>query len=544
MALLLAAPANRIFLVGDDDQSIYGWRLADVRRVLALADDLAGPAAGRPRRRTTAARRRSSGGRSGSSSTTRERFAKTIERAPTRRVRSSSRPMPADESARVDGSSGRGFRTEAGPATDATSRPGRSSPGRTASSCRRSPPRSSAGSRSGRRRSSSSSTHRSSTRCLDELADGDRRRLPLLAGDRGASGRAGPREPPDPDGRPGRRPPGRHRRGRPGLGGAPSDTLDALRGAIDGAPSRPARALPRRRPADLRDRPRDEGPRVRPCRGARHGARPLPERPLARRRARARPGARGGAPARLCRVDPCAALAHPRLRPGRTRPRSCSRRSIRTSSESSRRRPPTRLPAWPRKPLPDRSHPVARRRPSRPAWSTCGRPSGATSRSSSRWFNDRRTTRTLADGQPDERDPGGALVRPDARAPGQGPLALRRLPARRRPAGRRHRPPRGRSPERQRESRDPDRRPGRHRPGLRQRCPPHARRLRVRPAPAGTHRARRVRLQRAAPDGCTSGSGSGRRGRSVTRVYRDGAFHDVHRMAILRDEWAAVRPVD
>jgi DNA helicase-2/ATP-dependent DNA helicase PcrA len=42
MALLLAAPANRIFLVGDDDQSIYGWRLADVRRVLALADELDG----------------------------------------------------------------------------------------------------------------------------------------------------------------------------------------------------------------------------------------------------------------------------------------------------------------------------------------------------------------------------------------------------------------------------------------------------------------------------------------------------------------------
>jgi DNA helicase-2/ATP-dependent DNA helicase PcrA len=42
MALLLAAPANRVFLVGDDDQSIYGWRLADVRRVLALADDLDG----------------------------------------------------------------------------------------------------------------------------------------------------------------------------------------------------------------------------------------------------------------------------------------------------------------------------------------------------------------------------------------------------------------------------------------------------------------------------------------------------------------------
>jgi superfamily I DNA/RNA helicase len=42
LALLLAAPANRIFLVGDDDQSIYGWRLADVRRVLALAESLEG----------------------------------------------------------------------------------------------------------------------------------------------------------------------------------------------------------------------------------------------------------------------------------------------------------------------------------------------------------------------------------------------------------------------------------------------------------------------------------------------------------------------
>jgi len=42
LALLLAAPGNRIFLVGDDDQSIYGWRLADVRRVLRLADDLPG----------------------------------------------------------------------------------------------------------------------------------------------------------------------------------------------------------------------------------------------------------------------------------------------------------------------------------------------------------------------------------------------------------------------------------------------------------------------------------------------------------------------
>jgi superfamily I DNA/RNA helicase len=42
LALLLAAPDNRIFLVGDDDQSIYGWRLADVRRVLGLAAALPG----------------------------------------------------------------------------------------------------------------------------------------------------------------------------------------------------------------------------------------------------------------------------------------------------------------------------------------------------------------------------------------------------------------------------------------------------------------------------------------------------------------------
>ena len=42
LALLLAAPENRIFLVGDDDQSIYGWRLADVRRILSLDTALPG----------------------------------------------------------------------------------------------------------------------------------------------------------------------------------------------------------------------------------------------------------------------------------------------------------------------------------------------------------------------------------------------------------------------------------------------------------------------------------------------------------------------
>ena len=42
LALLLAAPGNRVFLVGDDDQTIYAWRLADVRRVLGLAAALPG----------------------------------------------------------------------------------------------------------------------------------------------------------------------------------------------------------------------------------------------------------------------------------------------------------------------------------------------------------------------------------------------------------------------------------------------------------------------------------------------------------------------
>ena len=42
LAVLLAGEKRDIFLVGDDDQTIYAWRLADVRRVLGLATRLPG----------------------------------------------------------------------------------------------------------------------------------------------------------------------------------------------------------------------------------------------------------------------------------------------------------------------------------------------------------------------------------------------------------------------------------------------------------------------------------------------------------------------
>ncbi len=42
LAVMLAGDQRNVFLVGDDDQTIYAWRLADVRRVLDLAASLPG----------------------------------------------------------------------------------------------------------------------------------------------------------------------------------------------------------------------------------------------------------------------------------------------------------------------------------------------------------------------------------------------------------------------------------------------------------------------------------------------------------------------
>jgi superfamily I DNA/RNA helicase len=42
LAVMLCGPQRNVFLVGDDDQTIYAWRLADVRRVLDLAASLPG----------------------------------------------------------------------------------------------------------------------------------------------------------------------------------------------------------------------------------------------------------------------------------------------------------------------------------------------------------------------------------------------------------------------------------------------------------------------------------------------------------------------
>ena len=105
------------------------------------------------------------------------------------------------------------------------------------------------------------------------------------------------------------------RRSSPGR--SDTRTLAELRAAV--AERRAALAELCRDDAPLTPRhgPRDQGPRVRPRRGDRHGRRPLPEPPLRGGVGRAGASARGGAPPRVCRLDPRPAVAHARLRPAR-----------------------------------------------------------------------------------------------------------------------------------------------------------------------------------------------------------------------------------
>ena len=155
LALLLAAPANRIFLVGDDDQSIYGWRLADVRRILGLD---AAPAGLRrvdlevnyrcPRQVVERAVRlvEHNG----------ERFAKSIRAGPAATGRIVLAPDPSDETVRLE----RAVRTwpNDGRPAPILARTNRELLPAVVVALR-------LGCRSGRRGSSSSSTRRSSTSC-------------------------------------------------------------------------------------------------------------------------------------------------------------------------------------------------------------------------------------------------------------------------------------------------------------------------------------------------------------------------------------------
>jgi superfamily I DNA/RNA helicase len=80
---LLAAPQDNLFVVGDDDQTIYAWRLADVRRMLGFSDLY--PAARRVQLATNYRCPRPVVAASRSLvEVNRERFAKAIEAAPGR----------------------------------------------------------------------------------------------------------------------------------------------------------------------------------------------------------------------------------------------------------------------------------------------------------------------------------------------------------------------------------------------------------------------------------------------------------------------------
>ena len=119
---LLAAPEDNLFVVGDDDQTIYAWRLADVRRILRFGADY--PAA---RRVMLATNYRCPPSVVAASArmvaVNRERFTKPI-RAPPEHHRPMLRSRPGTPPIR------------AGPMASRASRPSRAPPVAASASCR------------------------------------------------------------------------------------------------------------------------------------------------------------------------------------------------------------------------------------------------------------------------------------------------------------------------------------------------------------------------------------------------------------------------
>ena len=314
-----------------------------------------------------------------------ERFAKTI------RARAGRQPGPivlaADAGGRARfGWSGDGLRA----VPVGTTARERSSPGRTVSSCRRSPSRSSGASHSGRRRSSSSLDSPHVDACFAEAAAVDPGSRPPRP-PRSRAGCLGEPHPLIP--RPIPTLPRRPTSPLPSSRGRPGSRRWTRWGGGRRSPVRLRPAVFRGRLADVRDRARDEGPRVRHVAVIGLDAGPLPERAVARGRAGSGAGSRGGAPARLRRVDAGPSLADARLRPGQpVAVPAGGVRSGRAGPHRGRRGLPRLRHGRPIRRLPSRCSPTARSSSDRLSATTC-------------------RFRPLAQRRPDDADPGTPAAR-------------------------------------------------------------------------------------------------------------------------------------